>query len=93
MKKMILLCMVSLVSSFLFSYEYIMNTATPGIGSHQGTTKITTLSGGDWDDGYYDLALPSANRFYYFGKLVTHLRISHQRLCASWATAAPPAME
>jgi hypothetical protein len=76
MKKIIVLCMVFCVSSFLFSYEYIMNSNPTGIGSHTGSTKITTLTGGNWDDGYADLAIPAANQFYYYGKLVTTLRIS-----------------
>jgi hypothetical protein len=76
MKKMIVACMVFFVSSFLFSYEYLMNTNPLGIGSHTGYNLITTLTGGNWDDGYYDLAIPEANKFYYYGKKVTHLRIS-----------------
>jgi hypothetical protein len=76
MKKLIFLCMVFCVSSFLFSYEYIMNSNPSGIGSHTGSTKITTLTAGDWDDGYYDLTLPAINQFYYYGRKVTHLRIS-----------------
>ena len=76
MKKMIVLSMVLLVSSFLYSYEYIMNTNPSGIGSHTGTVQVTTWTSGNWDDGYYDLAVPAINQFYYYGKLVTHLRIS-----------------
>ena len=76
MKKVIILAVIFFVSSFLFSYEYIMNTNPSGIGSLTGTVKVTTLTNGNWDFGYYDLAVPAINRFYYYGKLVTHLRIS-----------------
>ena len=75
MKKMIVLSMVLLVSSFLYSYEYIMNTNPSGIGSHTGTVQSHHLDLRNADDGYYDLAVPAINQFYYYGKLVTHLRI------------------
>jgi hypothetical protein len=75
MKKMVVTCMVLFVSSFLFSYEYIMNNNPSGFGYYSGDTQITTLTWGDFDWGYYDLVLPAANRFYYYGRLVTHLRI------------------
>ena len=76
MKKMIILCMVLLVSSFLYSYEYIMNTNPSGIGSHTGSTRVSTLTSGNFDEGYYNLAIPARNQFYYYGKLVTHLQIT-----------------
>jgi hypothetical protein len=76
MKKVIIVSMIFFVSSFLFSYEYIMNTNPSGIGSLTGNQKVTTLTSGNWDYGYYDLAVPAINQFYYYGKLVTHLRIS-----------------
>jgi hypothetical protein len=74
MKKIIILCMLFCVSSFLFSYEYIMNTSPSGIGSYTGVVQITTWTP-NADDGYYDLAVPDGNKFYYYGKLVTYLRI------------------
>jgi len=61
-----------------------MNTNPCCFGYTSGDTQITTLTSGDWDDGYYDLALPTAQQFYYYGKKVTHLRIStngYVRLC------------
>ena len=63
-----------LFSMSLFSYEYVMNDNvifTTGIVS----TQITTLTGGNWENGYYDMTLPANNQFYFYGKKVTHLRI------------------
>jgi hypothetical protein len=76
MKKTILVAfLVLFLSAGLFSYEYVMNSgavySTPGV-----STQITTLTGGSWDDGYYDLTLAASNQFYFYGKKVTHLRIS-----------------
>jgi len=39
-------------------------------------TQITTLTAGSWDDGYYDYTLSTNAQFYFYGKKVTHLRIS-----------------
>lgn len=57
-----------------FAYEYIMNTNATSIWGWDNT-QITTLNGGDWDNGYYDLALPADNQFYFYGNKVTHVRI------------------
>jgi len=68
-----------LFSGCLLSYEYIVDdnpTRTWSFVYHSGSTQITALTGGSWDDGYYDLALPTGNQFYFYGKKVTHLRIS-----------------
>jgi hypothetical protein len=56
------------------SIEYLMN---PAIGNYSTSTatQITALTSGGWDDGYYDLPLPAANQFYFYGKKVTDLRI------------------
>jgi len=63
-----------LITRFLFSYEYIVNNKA-GLEPIPGNTQITTLTGGNWDDGYYDLTLPTSDRFYFYGKWVTHVRI------------------
>jgi hypothetical protein len=49
----------------------------PGIGNYSASaaTPITALTAGGWDDGYYDLPLPVASQFYFYGKKVTDLRI------------------
>jgi len=62
------------VSCWAFGHEYIMDDGLPGAILYVDT-QITTLTGGDWDDGYYDMALPADNHFYFYGKKVTHLRI------------------
>jgi hypothetical protein len=68
-----------LVSVGLFSHEYIVDKNPKRdwtFGSWTGTTQVTTLTGGNWDFGYYDLALPAINQFYFYGQKVTHLRIT-----------------
>lgn len=70
---------VLLFSTGLFGHEYIIDknpTRTWGISTYTGNTQVTSLTGGNWDLGYYDLVLPSANQFYYYGRKVTHLRIT-----------------
>jgi len=62
------------LAPLLFSYEYIMNDGT-SYGTAYVSTKITSLTGGNWDEGYYDLVLPSTHYFYFYGKKVTHVRI------------------
>jgi hypothetical protein len=75
MKKIIFLCMIFLLlSPLLFSHEYIMNDNISYTTPWTNIT-ISTLTSGDWDDGYYDLALPSDNQIYFYGKKVTHIRI------------------
>jgi hypothetical protein len=75
MKKLFFVCFILiLVSPLLLSYEYIMNNNIP-YGTAAVNTKIAALTGGDWDDGYYDLVLPSTHQFYFYGKKVTHIRI------------------
>jgi hypothetical protein len=75
MKKMVFFVAVLLVfSPALFSQEYLMGNYYSGTPS-QGSTLITSLTGGNWDDGYYDVSLPSNNQFFFYGKKVTHLRI------------------
>ncbi len=66
---------LALCSPLLFSYEYIMNGGVD-FGTGWVSTQVTSLTGGNWDNGYYDLVLPATNQFYYHGKKVTHLRIS-----------------
>jgi hypothetical protein len=65
------------LSVSLFGYEYVMkdNLLHWSFGYHTGSTKVTALTGGSWDDGYYDLVVPAANQFYYYGRNVTHIRI------------------
>jgi hypothetical protein len=64
----------------LFSHEYLVDSnpqRTWGFtdGQFFGSTQVTSLAGGDWDEGYYDLALPTVCQFYFYGRKVTHLRI------------------
>ena len=75
MKKtfMLISILILCVSSF-FAQEYIMNDGA-AYSSLTGTTTIITLTGGDWDSGYYDMALSAGNQFYFYGKKVTHIRI------------------
>jgi hypothetical protein len=76
MKKTILVAFLfPLLSTGLFSFEYVMNSSSAYI-STSTSTQITTLTSGNWDDGYYDLALNASNQFYFYGNKVTHLRIS-----------------
>jgi len=65
------------VSASAYAYDYLMadRPTSWGLSWRAGTTQITTLTSGDWDDGYFDLALSANYRFYFYGKLVTHLRI------------------
>ena len=76
MKKFLFLALVLGLCLFpgrLLSIEYYINDSL----FYGGTTntQITSLTGGNWDNGYYDLALTSGQEFYFYGKLVTHLRI------------------
>lgn len=57
-----------------FAYKYVMNDAAT-FSYVSATTQITTLTSGDFDEGYYDYALGSFD-FYYYGRKVTHMRIS-----------------
>ncbi len=67
--------LVLFLSAGAFSYEYIVNAgavySTAGVD-----TQITTLTAGNWESGYYDLVLPADNQFYFYGRKVTHLRIT-----------------
>jgi hypothetical protein len=80
MKKFICVwALILLFSVGLFSHEYIVDnnpTRAWSVASYVGTTQVTTLTGGSWDFGYYDLALPANNQFYFYGQKVTHLRIT-----------------
>lgn len=80
MKKIIgMIAFFLIFSAGLFSYEYILDKnprRTYDLMTFVGTTRITTLTGGNWDIGYFDMALPSDNQFYFYGKRVTHLRIT-----------------
>jgi len=60
-----------------YAYDYLMADRLAG-GTQSyiaATTQITTLTAGDWDEGYYDMALGANYQFYFYGKKVTHLRI------------------
>jgi len=65
------------VSASAYAYDYLMadRLTSWNLPFSAATTKIATLTNGDWDDGYYDMALGANYRFYFYGKLVTHLRI------------------
>jgi hypothetical protein len=68
-------CLILFLACGLFSQEYIVNAGANYTNAYVDT-QITTLTGGNWDDGYYDLSLPANNQFYFYGKRVTHLRIT-----------------
>ncbi|UCE42956.1 MAG: VCBS repeat-containing protein [Candidatus Aminicenantes bacterium] len=64
-----------LLAGNAFAYKYVMNgSATYSYVTP--TTQVAALTGGTWDDGYFDYALPGDFDFYYYGRKVTHLRIS-----------------
>jgi len=72
MKKTLFLGFLFFVLSVnIFSYEYIAAKFS-GVYSSP-TNQVTALSGGNWNDGHFDLALSTA--FYYYGRRVTHIRI------------------
>jgi len=77
------------LAPLLFSYEYIMNAGIPFYQLYVDV-KITSLTGGNWLDGYYDYALPSSAQFYFYGKKVTHLRITTKGY-VELGFGAPPA--
>jgi hypothetical protein len=58
----------------VIAHEYLINGAVPHISVYGGI-QITALTAGTWDEGYYDLALPADNQFYFYGRKVTDLRI------------------
>ncbi|MBN2223900.1 MAG: VCBS repeat-containing protein [Deltaproteobacteria bacterium] len=72
MKKVLFL---SLLTACLFypvlGYEYYFQKS--GGTYMTPTEQVTTLTGGNWDDGYFDLAISTP--FFFYGKRVTHLRI------------------
>jgi len=63
--------MVSVLGPGVFAYEYYY--VKSGAAFSTPTEQITTLTGGNWDDGYYDLAISTA--FFFYGRKVTHIRI------------------
>jgi hypothetical protein len=73
-KRFCFACLILFLAGGLFSQEYMVNSGA-AYTTAWVDTQITTLTGGNWDEGYYDLALPSSNQFYFYGKKVTHLRI------------------
>jgi len=74
-KIMLGLVLVALLGGQVFAYKYVMN-ANATYSYVVPTTQVMGLDGGDWDDGYFDYALPGDFEFYYYGRKVTHLRIS-----------------
>jgi len=73
MKKRILACGIFLaVSCWTFGHEYVMDDGS-SFTDFLAYNEIK-LTGGDWNDGYYDMALPDNNHFYFYGRKVTHLR-------------------
>ena len=57
-----------------FAYKYVMNDSAT-FSYVSATTPISTLTSGTWVDGYYDYALGDFD-FYYYGRKVTHMRLS-----------------
>jgi len=78
MNKATKIILIAALTAFLggqaFAYKYVMNDAAT-FSYVSATTQITTLTSGDFDDGYYDYALGDFD-FYYYGRKVTHMRIS-----------------
>ena len=74
-KILILVALFAFLGGQAFAYKYIMNdSATYSYVS--ATTQVVALTSGNWDEGYFDLALPGDFAFYFYGRKVTHLRIS-----------------
>jgi hypothetical protein len=63
-----------LLPPVLAAQEYLIDDAI-GDWTTDAYTQIVSLTGGNWDDGYIDLAVPATHQFYFYGKKVTHLRI------------------
>jgi hypothetical protein len=59
----------------VFAYKYVVNNNAT-YSYVVPTTQVAALTGGNWDDGYFDYALPGDFAFYFYGRQVTHLRIS-----------------
>src|SRR4030042_6894917 len=56
------------------SFDYLIDDKFGYLSTYRDT-QVTALTGGNWDEGYYDLTLPAGLYFYFYGKQVTHLRI------------------
>ena len=65
------------VSASVYAYDYLMSDRLTSwsIPWTAATTRIGSLNGGDWNDGYHDMALGANYEFYFYGKKVTHIRI------------------
>jgi hypothetical protein len=73
-KVILVVALFAFLGGQAFAYKYVMNhDATFSYVS--ATNQITSLTSGDFDDGYYDYALGDFD-FYYYGRQVTHMRIS-----------------
>jgi hypothetical protein len=73
-KTILIVALFAFFGGQAFAYKYVMNDAAT-FSYVSATTQITTLTSGDFDDGYYDYALGDFD-FYYYGRKVTHMRIS-----------------
>ena len=62
---------VFVVASAALSFEYVVQKHAGGLTTP--ANQITSLTGGNWNDGYYDLAI--SGLFYFYGRRVTHIRI------------------
>ena len=65
------------VSASVYAYDYLMSDRLTSwsIPWTAASTQITTLTGGDWDDGYYNIALGANFEFFFYGMKVTHIKI------------------
>ncbi len=73
-KTILIVVVFAFIAGQAFAYKYVVNDAAT-YNYVSATTQFTVLSGGDLDDGWYDYALGDFD-FYYYGRKVTHLRIS-----------------
>jgi hypothetical protein len=73
-KTILIVALFAFITGQAFAYKYVVNDAAT-YSYVSATTQFTVLSGGDLDDGWYDYALGDFD-FYFYGRKVTHLRIS-----------------
>ncbi|MDD8016113.1 MAG: VCBS repeat-containing protein [Acidobacteriota bacterium] len=64
-------CLLVFARAGCFSFEYMMGAYMSSYSAP--ANQVTALSGGNWNDGHFDLALQTD--FYFYGRKVTHIRI------------------
>jgi len=73
-KVILVVALFAFLGGQAFAYKYVMNDSAT-FSYVSATTQVVALTGGNWVDGYYDYALGDFD-FYYYGRKVTHMRIS-----------------